>query len=96
MGIRNSVYGYSQFTLWKSKNPADFWISKNVTGIINIHKSKYDGWMDDLQFNVLFNSISVISDDNERLCAMKPCLQVRRFHLKQGSNLGLLGHSASA
>ena len=31
-----------------------------------------DGWMDDLQFYVLFNSISVISgqwaDDNERLC----------------------------
>ena len=34
-----------------------------------------DGWMDDLRFYVLFNSISVISgrcsDDNERLCAME-------------------------
>ena len=33
-----------------------------------------DGWMDELRFYVLFNSISVISgrclDDNERLCAM--------------------------
>ena len=37
--------------------------------------------MDDLRFYVLFNSISVISgqwaDDNERLCAMKPRLQLR-------------------
>ena len=34
-----------------------------------------DGWMDDLQFYVLFNSFSVISerclDDNERLCAVE-------------------------
>ena len=33
-----------------------------------------DGWMDDLQFYVLFNNISVIpgrwADDNERLWAM--------------------------
>ena len=32
-----------------------------------------DGWMDDLRFYVLFNSVSVISgrwaDDNERLCS---------------------------
>ena len=39
--------------------------------------------MDDLGFYVLFNSISVISgrylDDNERLCAMEPCLQLERF-----------------
>ena len=53
-----------------------------------------DGWMDDLQFYVLFNSISVISgqwvDDNERLCAMEPRLQLRRFRLKQGLNSGPL------
>ena len=34
-----------------------------------------DGWMDDLLFYVLFNSVSVISGrwevDNERLCAME-------------------------
>ena len=34
-----------------------------------------DGWIDDLRFYVLFNSISVISgqwaDDNEKLCKMK-------------------------
>ena len=45
-----------------------------------------DGWMDDLRFYVLFNSISVISgpclDDNERLCAMELRLSLRRFHLK--------------
>ena len=50
------------------------------------------GWMDDLQFYVLFNSISVISgpctNDNERLCAMEPRLQFRRFHLERGSNSG--------
>ena len=54
----------------------------------------FDGWMDDLQFHVLFNSISVISGqwevDNEKLCAMKPCLQWRRFCLEQGSNSGPL------
>ena len=47
--------------------------------------SSKDGWMDDLRFYVLFNSISVISgrclDDNERLCAMELRLQLRRFHL---------------
>ena len=34
----------------------------------------YDGWIDDLQFYVLFSSILVISgqwkSDNERLCAV--------------------------
>ena len=44
------------------------------------------GWMDDLRFYVLFNSISVISgqcsDDNERLCAMELRLRLRRFHLE--------------
>ena len=41
----------------------------------SIHQNTKDGWMVDLQFYVLFNSISVISgrclDDNERLCAME-------------------------
>ena len=36
--------------------------------------------MDDLRFYILFNSISVTSerwvDDNERLGAMEPCLQL--------------------
>ena len=44
------------------------------------------GWMDDLRFYVLFNSISVISgqylDNNERLCAMELRLRLRRFHLE--------------
>ena len=38
--------------------------------------SEMDGWMDDLYFYILFNSISVISgqwvDGNERLCAVQP------------------------
>ena len=53
-----------------------------------------NGWMDDLRFYVLFNSISVISgrwaDDNERLCAMEPRLRLRRFCLERGSNSGPL------
>ena len=53
-----------------------------------------NGWMDDLKFNVLFNSISVISgrwvDDNERLCAMEPLLRLRRFCLEQDSSSGPL------
>ena len=42
-----------------------------------------EAWMmDDLRFYVFFNSISAISgqwaDDNERLCAMVPCLRLKR------------------
>ena len=51
-----------------------------------VDPSDFDGWMDDLRFYVLFNSISVISgrciDDNERLCAMELRLRLRRFHLE--------------
>ena len=47
-------------------------------------------WMDDLQFYVLFNSISVIlrrwDVDNERLCAMELRLWLRRFRLERRSN----------
>ena len=51
-----------------------------------------DGWIDDLRFYVLFNSISVISGrckvDNEKFCAMEHRLRLRRFCLEQGSNSG--------
>ena len=47
--------------------------------------------MDELQFYVLFNSVSLTSgqweDDNERLYAMEPCLRLRRFRLKWGLNM---------
>ena len=50
-----------------------------------------DGWIDDMQFYVLFNNISVISgrwvDDHEMLCAMEPRLRLRIFRLERGSNL---------
>ena len=40
--------------------------------------------MEDFLLSVLFNSISVVSgrwaDDNEKLCAMEPCLQLTRFY----------------
>ena len=49
-----------------------------------------DGWMDDLRFYVLLNSISVISGgwevDNERLRAIELRLWLRRFRLERESN----------
>ena len=55
-----------------------------------LFKVPSDGWMDVLQFYDLFNSVSVISGrwevDNERLCAMKLRLRLRRFRLERGSN----------
>ena len=45
--------------------------------------------MDDLRFDVLFNSISVISgrwaDDNKRLCAMESSLRLKRSQLQASS-----------
>ena len=39
--------------------------------------------MDDLQFYIFYNSISVISGqwkvDNKRLCALEPCSGLKRF-----------------
>ena len=56
--------------------------------------------MDNLRFYLLFNIISVISgqlaDDNERLCAMEPDLQLSGFHLESGSSSGPLDQLASA
>ena len=53
------------------------------------NKGRMAGWMDGLY--VLFNSISVISGrrkgGNERLCAMEPCLRLKRF-LPLGVELG--------
>ena len=47
--------------------------------------------MDDLRFNVLFNSISVISGrwevDNERLCAMELRLRLKRSSPQGGLEL---------
>ena len=49
-----------------------------------------DGWIDDLRFYVLFNSVSVISGqwevDNKRLCEMELHLRFRRLCLERGSN----------
>ena len=47
-----------------------------------------DGW----RFHVLFNSISVISGrwdgDNETLCAVEPCLRLKRSPPQAGLELG--------
>ena len=56
--------------------------------------------MDDLRLYDLLNNISVISerraDDNERLCAMEPCLWFRSFRLERGSNSEPLDQYSSA
>ena len=62
-------------------------LPSNVHIHLNMHfMEQTDRWMDDLRFYVLFNSISVITgrclDDNERQCAMKLRLRMRRFHLE--------------
>ena len=48
---------------------------------------RINGWIDDLQFYVLLNSISVISGrwagGNERLCAMEPRLRLSRLGLER-------------
>ena len=58
--------------------------------VIPKKSSGLDGWIDDLQFYVLFNNVSVISGrwevDNERLCAMELHLRLRKFRLERGSN----------
>ena len=50
-----------------------------------------DGWMADLQFYIPVNNISVISgqclDDNVRLCALEPCLQLKRLQPQAGIEL---------
>ena len=51
--------------------------------LCSFHYCMKDGWVNDLRFYVLGNSISVITgrclDNNERLCAMELRLQMRRF-----------------
>ena len=50
------------------------------------------GWMDDLLFYILFNSISVIlgpwEGGNGRLCAMESCLYLIRLLFSVGVKLG--------
>ena len=51
-------------------------------------------WMDDFRFYAIFNSSSVISGrwghDEEKLCAVKPALRLRRFCIERDSNPGPL------
>ena len=62
-----------------------------------MHSGK-DGWMDDMQFYVLFNSISVIPGqwdvDNERLCAGEHRLQLRSVVLFAWGSFVLTRRSA--
>ena len=49
---------------------------------------KKDGWMicDFRSFQQYFSGM--MADDNERLCAVEPCLQLRRICLEAGLELG--------
>ena len=51
-----------------------------------------NGWIDDLRFKVIFNSISVLlgrlEGDNERLCAIKPRLRLERLPPRAGLEPG--------
>ena len=76
------------FALFKSILSVSIRIERRIT--LCFKKGlKVDGWIDDLRFYVLFNSISVISGrwevDKERLCAMELRLWLR-FRLEQGLN----------
>ena len=78
-------HSYSQ--IWDSSG-----CSECVKNKMNSRQQNTNRRMDDLLFYVLFNIILVISGqweaDNERLCATELRLQLRRFHLERGSNLG--------
>ena len=41
-------------------------------------------------FQQCFSHFRTMGDDQERLCAMEPCLQLRRFRLGWALNSGLL------
>ena len=60
--------------------------NSTIQAVLGSQQGYFNGWMDDLRFYILFNSISVISgqclDDNEILCAMELYLRLRRFHLE--------------
>ena len=50
---------------------------------VNCKLVEFEEWMDDLQFYILFNTVTVISgrwdNDYERLCAMELRLRLGRF-----------------
>ena len=58
----------------------------------SIRTRRMDVWMDDVQFYVFFNNISVKSGrrlgDNERLCAMYSRLRLERFRRQAGLKPG--------
>ena len=57
--------------------------------------NKIDGWMifNFTSFSAVFQSYhDDAADDHERLSTMEPCLPLRRFRLKRGSNSGPLDH----
>ena len=52
-----------------------------------------DGWMNDFRFYVLFNSHirMVWKGNNEKLCAMEPCLRLERIPPTAGLEPGTAG-----
>ena len=70
-----------------------FWLLKEYAYFLTLFPC-YDGWMDDLQFYILFNSISVMSASgqwvggDERLCAMEPHIRLKRSPPLAGLEFG--------
>ena len=62
----------------------------NLAQLIIGNPLRNKGWMDDLRFCVLFNSVSVIPGrrevDNDRLYAVELRLRLGRFRFERGSN----------
>ena len=72
----------------ETDEPIKLWEILNFSLFVQI--SLRDGWLDDMQFYVLFISISVISGrwevDNERLYAMELRLRLRKFRPERRPN----------
>ena len=67
-------------------------INMQIFDTINFRCNHSNGWLDDLRFYVLFNSISVISGrcqgDNERMCTMESRLLWNTFPTSAGIEFG--------
>ena len=82
----NLIWNLGITRIWENSRKPIFWLHYWLA----MPGSLMDGWM--TYCFSFFNSISVISgwwaDNNERQYAMENHLRLRRFHLKQGLNLG--------
>ena len=99
---KRPYYLHFAFFVRKERSTKDFsYLRKFFTIAVDLDLSvsstgKQLGWVDDVQFHVLVNGISVTSgrsgisrrwlDENERVCAMEYCLRLEDFCFKRDSN----------